>query len=501
MLGKALKMAAATALAGALVIPVATSAAGRPVAAPAPARPASAARPNILFILIDDMGFSDLSIMGNRKVQTPNMDRLARQGLLMTQFYDAAPICSASRAAFMTGEFPARNRFWNFIDTRAHDAATGQADWLDPRIPSLPRALKQIGYATGHFGKWHLGGGRDVGDAPLPAAYGFDESYVNFEGLGPRAVPTDDSLRLSKMSIALGKGPVDQMPKSKLTARFIDKALDFIGRHKHQPWFVEIWPDDVHRNWVPSAAQLAATKSKGDNADDTRFLAVLAAMDKQIGRLVDTLKASGQLTNTIIVLTSDNGPAANAIFYKRDGTPPGSAAPLRGRKNSLYEGGTRQPLIVDWPGHVPAGIRDDSTVADAVDLFPTIAAITGCARPGVQDGISLLAAWHGHPIARRPDLYWTYGAYGPYKAWTHPGLPHDRSPTFAVRSGKWKLLADGDGSHAELYDIVADPIEAHDLARRQPALVKRLTARLVGWVRSLPERPSFAKPPVEGHAS
>lgn len=157
------------------------------------------------------MGYGDLSLTGNTQVWTPNIDRLAREGLVMTQFYDAAPICSASHAGFITGQFPARNRFVTYIDSRKRNAMMGQANWLDPALQTLPRALKDAGYTTGHFGKWHLGGGWDVGDAPLPTAYGFDESYT------PRA------------------GAYRLAPALAGTSRYVDKTLAFVAKNKGRP--------------------------------------------------------------------------------------------------------------------------------------------------------------------------------------------------------------------------------------------------------------------------
>ena len=153
-------------------------------------------QPNILFILIDDLGYGDLGVTGMDRVGTPNIDALAQSGMLMTQFYMGAPICSPSRAAFMTGRFPAELGFVSFISSREHNIVMDQTDWLDPALPNLPRGLRDAGYRTGRFGKWHLRGGRDIGDAPLPGAYGFDASYTQFEGLGPRALFNEDHYSL-----------------------------------------------------------------------------------------------------------------------------------------------------------------------------------------------------------------------------------------------------------------------------------------------------------------
>lgn len=473
---------------GIVLAAVLSSCAALPAPTERPPEPAVAAKPNILFVLIDDLGFADFSVTGNRKVATPNIDRLAAEGLLMTQFYVAAPICSPSRAGLMTGQYPARNGFVSFIDSRAHNIEMGQADWLEPGLPMLPRALSQVGYATGHFGKWHLGGGRDIGEAPLPTAYGFDESYTQFEGLGPRALMIEDHARLASRSAALGKGPVDWLPKHQTTARYVDKTLDFVTRNADRPWFAQLWLDDVHDPWEPSAEQLAAVKGKGRNAAEDKFLAVLVAMDEQIGRLTAELDRRGELDDTLIVLTGDNGPTAAGRYYRDGGLPPGDAGPYRGRKASLYEGGIREPLIVRWPGHVPAGSRDGTTIAAAVDLFPTLAAITGAAPPSSADGVSLLKAWRGTPITSRPDLYWAYGGYGVAGKSPSPFLARDRSPPFAIRSGEWKLLARGDGSRAQLYNIVRDPGETNDLAATRPDIAEPLARKLADWRETLPKR-------------
>lgn len=441
-----------------------------PAEGPAKSPPRIAAQqPNILFILVDDMGFADLSLSGNRLVATPNIDALARDGMVMTQFYDAAPICSASRAGFMTGRFPARDRFVTYIHDRKRNRAFNQADWLDPSTPVLPRMLRQAGYVTGHFGKWHLGGGRDIGDAPLPTEYGFDESYTQWEGLGPRVLPSDLTNKLGQQSAELGKGPVEWLPRAEITARFVDKTLDFVGRSKDRPWFAQLWLTDMHSPWIPSAEQLAAVKGKGRTPREDQFLAVLVAMDAEVGRLVGELRKAGELDDTLIVFTSDNGPTIGA-------DTPGSAMPYRGKKASLYEGGVRQPLIVRWPGHVAAGTRDASSIVQAVDLVPTLAAIIGAPKPAGIDGIDVSAAWRGQPVTSRPDIF------------SHIARPGGEAfgPLYSIRSGPWKLLMNADGGGTELYNIAQDQEERQDRKGDSPEVAKRLSARLAQWIAGLP---------------
>lgn len=459
--------------------------------APPPQRvtPVAARQPNILFILIDDMGFADLSITGNRKVATPNLDRLANDGLLLTRFYDAAPICSPSRAGFFTGRFPAELNFVTFINDRASNAQFGQADWLDPKLPNLASTLKRAGYATAHYGKWHMGGGRDIGDAPWPTAYGFDESFTTFEGLGPRVLVSDEERKLSDQSAALGQGPFFYDRKSNLSQLYAARTLEFASKHRDQPWFVQLWLNDVHDPWAPDEAQLNEVKGKGADAEDDKYQASIVKMDRTLGNLFDRLKDAGQFENTLIVVTSDNGPTARQLYYRAGHVSPGSAGALRGRKGSLYEGGIRQPLILSWPkGITPR--RDDVTVAQAVDLLPTLANVAGAAGSAATDGMDLTPVLRGRAMRERPALYWSFGL--PTAA-RQPGGPfpeRDRAPRLAVREGKWKLLTEADGSATELYDVVADPNETTDVTAAQPKVRDRLKAKLLDWSRKLPRPPA-----------
>jgi arylsulfatase A-like enzyme len=454
---------------------------------PSAVAPAQGARPNILFILADDMGFSDLSVMGNRKVATPHLDRLAQQGVLMTRFYDAAPICSSSRAGFFTGRFPAEVSFVGITAARAKNAQLGQADWLDPKLPNLARMLKGAGYATAHIGKWHMGGGRDIGDAPWPTAYGFDESFTTFEGLGPRVLVSDEERNLSDQSAKLGQGAFSWEVKKNLTPLYGDKTIDFVTRNKDRPWFVQLWLNDVHDPWAPAAEDLATVRGKGKDADDEKFLASLVGMDRALGRVFARLEAMGEAQDTLIIFTSDNGPSPLKRYMKDGATPPGGAGDLRGRKFSLYEGGIRQPLILHWPGHVRAGHRDEKTVGHGVDLLPTLAGIAGAPVGANARGVDLAPVLAGGEVAQRPALFWAYGKEG---APDQPNLspnPRDVSPRFAVREDDWKLLMNAGGAEVQLYDLAADPNEARNLAASQPAVRDRLMAKLRGWMAGLPK--------------
>jgi arylsulfatase A-like enzyme len=421
----------------------------------------AAVPPNILFILADDMGRGDLGCYGGHQAPTPRIDQLAREGTRFTQWYAAAPICSASRTGLLTGMFPARWRITSFLHERAANRECEQVDFLDPKAPSVARALKAAGYATGHFGKWHMGGGRDVTDAPKFAAYGFDENAGTWESPEPHPDITSGDWIWK---------PTDKVKRWNRTAFFVDKALDFFKRHRDQPCFVQVWPDDVHTPWVPDDAA-----PKGDTP--ANFHPVLQEMDKQLGRLFDGLRELGLDDRTLIVFASDNGALPTFKGERSVG--------LRGSKLSLYEGGIRLPFIARWPGHVPAGRVDEETVFSAVDLLPTLCAVAGAPLPGgaALDGEDLSAALLGKAITRQRPLFWEYGRNE--TAFKYPA-GRDRSPNVAVREGAWKLLINADGTKAELYDLAADPNETKDLAAEKNDMTKRLSEAALAWRRSLP---------------
>lgn len=431
-----------------------------------PAAVFSAERPNIVFVLTDDMGYSDPSCYGGQLAPTPNIDKLATEGVRFTHFYDNAPICSPSRAAFITGMFPARWNFTTYLDKRAMNLDCEQADFLTTNAPAIARVLKAAGYKTGHFGKWHLGGGRDVTNAPPFSAYGYDEHSGTYESPEP-----DPNITATNWIWS----PQDKVKRWERTGYFVNRALDFLRRNKQQPCYVEIWPDDVHTPWVPNLEREQAAPNSWQKRD---FVKVLAEYDVQMGRLFDGLKELGLETNTLLIFTSDNGPLP-AFNHTRTGG-------LRGSKLSLYEGGIRVPFIVRWPGHTTAGRVDEQTVLEAVDLFPTFCAVAGAPLPtGYSgDGENMTAALDNRPFVPTKTIFWEYGRKS--KFFHYPGPPYDRSPHLAVREGKWKLLVNADGTGVELYDLQADENETTNLADKNSDLAKRLAAAALKWKKSLP---------------
>lgn len=444
----------------------------------------AASRPNIIFIYIDDMGYGDLSCYGNREISTPQMDRLAREGLRFTDFYVSSPVCSPSRAGVITGQYPARNRITGYIDSRWKNQQREMADFLDTAAPTIARTLQRAGYATAHIGKWHLGGGRDIGDVPLPAEYGYDKTLVAFEGLGDRVL-IRHSDELNAASARLGKGRITWVDHDyQKTPLFVDTAMAFIRDHRKQPFYVELWLNDVHDPFEARPDLMARYKRFANDKYKQQYFATIANVDESIGRLLDMLDRAGLARNTIVFLSSDNGPTDWPRYYHDFYYPPGSAGDFRGRKWSLYEGGIREPLLVRWPGHIPAGAVDSVTMTWNLDVFPTLCDLAGIALPAARlDGQDEAAAWLGRPQKRTGPLMWVYGFNS---AFLKPGNPRYRSPDLAIRDGKWKLLVNDSGSGAELYDLTSDVAEADNLADRYPAVVRRLADQVIRWWKSMP---------------
>lgn len=427
---------------------------------------AATQRPNIVFILTDDMGYGDVGCYGGKFVPTPNIDQLAKEGTKFTQFYVAAPICSPSRVGLLTGNFPARWKIHTFLQTRAGNHAANQADFLDAKAPSIARTLKSAGYVTGHFGKWHMGGGRDVKNAPGFAAYGFDEHASTWESPDP-----DPNLTASDWIWS----SQDKVKRWDRTAYFVDKSLDFLKRHKGQPCYVNLWPDDVHTPWVPDGSDLQRPHRDTDDSE-VSFDAVLREYDKQVGRFMAGLKELGLDQTTIVVFASDNGPNPDFKNVRCGG--------MRGRKGSLYEGGTSEPFIVRWTGKTPAGRVDEKTVVNGVDLFPTFCKLAGASLPShaQMDGVDVSKSFFGQNIERTKPMFWEFG--GP-KAIKRPAA-RNLSPNLAVRDGYWKLLVNEDGSRVELYDLKTDRNETKNVAEENPAIAKRLTLAALQWWKKQP---------------
>lgn len=436
---------------------------------------AAADRLNIVLVFIDDMGWGDFSCFGNEDAETPNIDRLASEGIRFEQFYVNSPICSPSRVAISTGQYPQRWRITSFLNNRKNNQERGVAQWLDPKAPMLARSLQEAGYATGHFGKWHMGGQRDVAEAPPITDYGFDTSLTNFEGMGPKLLPLTlkpgdkEPSKIWEKAEILGEG-YRWMLRSEITTGFVDAALPFIDQATaaNKPFYINLWPDDVHSPFWPPV------ETWGDGSMRRLYLSVLESMDVQFGKLFDRIQSDEALRdNTLILVCSDNGPQPGA----------GEAGPFRGYKTHLYEGGVRSPLVVWGPkllkkrNHI-----DTESVFSAIDLAPTLLALTDTEAPtGVMyDGEELTETLLGNGGSRKAPIFFR--------------RPPDRDsfygegdlPDLAVRSGKWKLLCEYDGSDPQLYDLAEDRSESNNVAPEQPTVVEELASSLLGWHKSMP---------------
>jgi len=435
-----------------------------------------ASKPNIVFILADDLGWGDPSCYGNARFHTPAIDRLAREGIRFTQYYQGGSVCSPSRCTLMTGRWPAEFRLHGHLSRAAENAQRGMAQFLDPRAATLPRLLKRAGYTTVHIGKWHLG---KPPQAPAGIAalsdYGFDEA---------RCVDAIADIK----GEAANLWNIENRPRASKV--LVEETLGVLDRIKGKPFYCELWLNDPNAPLAPSVEQMKPFRGKSTPAGFTSPLEVyagtVAEMDRQIGRLLARLDELHLAKNTLVIFSSDNGPEdieiGNATW-----SGIGSAGPLRGRKRSLYEGGIRLPFLVRWPGVTPAGEVNDATVVSGADLLPTLCELAGAAIPedvrATLRGQSVVAAVKGNKSLRRSvPLFWEWR----FRVYNHPW---NRSPILAIRDGQWKLLLNPDRSRVELYDIPADPSEQNNLAAQHAELVARLAQRALAWQKTLPEGP------------
>ena len=438
------------------------------VTAPRTLRAAGTPRPNIVFIFADDWGWGDLSCHGHPYLKTPHIDRLAREGTDFTRFTVASGVYSPSRTAVMTGHFPARYNIDGHFAWPENNAQRNMPDWLDPKTPTLPKLLQSAGYATAHFGKWHLSNDM-IPDSPLPHAYGYDE-YAAFNCAGEQMPVHEDA----RNAIA-----------------FIERSAT-AGR----PFFVNLWVHEPHTPFhtVPKYEwRFRHLKNRADQI----YASVLSHADDRIGELLAALDRLQLTRNTLVLFSSDNGPARTTkpapLELQYDtatgagwgiGASKGVTHGRKGFKAALFEGGINVPFIARWPGRIPAGKVDGSSLLSAVDLLPTLCELAAAPLPvGYQaDGISQVHAFMGTAsTTRSKPLFWRMGGGkdSPFHWANH-----------AVVDQQWKLLATADARRVELYDIAADALETRDLASEQPGVVAHLLARLEDWKRTLPAGPS-----------
>lgn len=423
-------------------------------------------KPNIVFIFADDWGWGDLGCHDHPYLKTPNLDRLASQGAEFRQFTVASGVCSPSRAAVMTGQFPARHCIHGHFATVKSHQQRGMPDWLDPQAVLLPRLLQQAGYSTAHFGKWHLTNIM-VKDAPLPSEYGYD-AYGAFNCSGPQ-MPVHDDV---KNSIA-----------------FIEKSVA-----AKKPFFINLWVHEPHTPHYPKPEYLA--KFADLKEPDQIYAAVLAHADARIGELLGTLDRLKIADNTLVIFSSDNGPENTGPASRRktddESTGPGfgsfasvgTTGGHRGRKRSLLQGGVGVPFIVRWPGRIKPGAIDATTPLTAVDLLPTLCSIAGAALPTdyKPDGVDQSAALLGEPSpTRSKPIYWQ---------WKSARKTGTNWPTLAVRTDRWKLLFGKEPEQVELFRFPKDRLEKVDLHETKGTEVAELQSLLTDWAAELPTQPN-----------
>ena len=402
---------------------------------------APADRPNVVLIVADDLGINDLSCYGRKDQPTPNLDRLAAAGTRFTSAYAAQTVCSPTRAALMTGKSPARLKITTFLPGRG-DAPSQKLLQAKIRLQlpleetTIAERLRGVGYATGFFGKWHLGGPRFG-----PKQQGFDVAH---EGRAATTPSADEG----------GKGEYD------LTRH----ALEFVSENKDRPFFVYLCHNNPHIPLAAQADRVAAAKG----AFNPLYAAMIATLDDSVGRVVDGLDRLGLAGNTVVIFTSDNG----GLHVPELRDPPATHnSPFRAGKGFVYEGGLRIPLIVRWPGKVPAG-RVVSTPVISTDWTPTLMDLCHAARSPADglDGVSLAPLLLGGELAPRP-LFWHFPHYS----------NQGNRPSGAMREGDWKLVEQFEDGGAELYDLANDPGETKDLAAARPDVTRRLRDELAAW--------------------
>lgn len=419
----------------------------------AAAAPAAASRPNIVFLLIDDMGWPDVACYGHPFHETPTIDALARQGMKFTDFYAATPVCSSTRCTIQAGQNAARVGITDFIPGHMRPFEKLVVPPIENALPTHLRTpadqLGEAGYGTGYFGKWHLGHGPEH----RPEAFGYQET----------------ARTLGK---AFRQWRKDQDPGPKRMDLLTDQAIYFIEEHQDEPFFLTVSHHAVH---IPIEAREATvakyeTKPKPEReVINAGYAAMIEDLDRSVARILDTLARLDLQQETVVIFTSDNGGLRQ--IYTGVGDIVSTNAPLRDEKGTLYEGGIRVPMIVRWPGVIQPGTVCDEP-ATTIDLLPTFCEIAEAPLPPNQtlDGNSLTPLLND-PQARldREAIYFHYPHY------------HHSRPAGAIRMGEWKLIEFFDGSPRELYNLAEDLGETHNVAEEHPQVARRLAAKLAEW--------------------
>ena len=445
---------------------------------------AAALQPNVILILVDDLGWMDLSCQGSRYYETPNLDRLASEGMRFTNAYAACAVCSPTRAAVQTGRYPARLGVTDWIRSRFQGGAipldkinpsgfTGgkrkflvpkNALWMESEEVTIAELLKPSGYVTCHIGKWHLGA-----DDWYPQKQGYDFNYGGCDYGQPPSY--FDPFNQPKHRHAMIRAGIPHLPGRKsgqyLSDREAEEAVAFIEKHKDKPFFLNMDNYAVHTPIQAKAGVTAKYKEKTPtHQKNAKYAAMVESVDDCAGRIVTALEKHGIADRTMIIFTSDNGGLMG----------PTNNAPLRSGKGYAYEGGIRVPLLIKWPGVVKPGTTSAAPVT-SVDYFPTISEVTGIGLPYDRaiDGLSLVKHLRsqGKQKLDRDAIYWHF-----------PHYRHNPGPYSIIREGDWKLIKFYEGP-MELFDLKNDLGEARNLASAMPGKVRELEGRLLAHLKSV----------------
>jgi len=395
-------------------------------------------QPNIIVVMADDMGWGDSAIYGHKTIKTPNLDKLASQGVKFTQSYSAAGVCSPSRSAILTGRTPYRNGVWR------HLSGNNQAHLRTSEI-TYPSLFKKAGYTTGHFGKWHLLSKQQFQKEgyPHPNAHGYDYWFATQNNAIPSHKNPNNFVRNHK--------PVGEL-KGYSAPLVADEAIKWLeqGRDKTKPFIMSMWFHEPHK---PIATDIKfSSLYPNETAQNQKYFGNISQMDFALGELMKVLDQQGVSENTLLMFTSDNGPV------KAVG---GTTGGLRGLKRADFEGGIRVPFLVRWPGQIKAGSENDTPIIGS-DIFTTVLAVAGIEIPKDRtiDGVNFLPALKGKELHRTTPLFWR----------THVSSAKDR---VAMRIGDWKIVGNDTLTEFMLFNVQIDWQEKNDLAKAMP---KKLTA-------------------------
>lgn len=409
---------------------------------------AAAPRPNIVVLLCDDLGYGDLGCFANAHVRSPNLDRLAAEGLKLTHCYSASPVCSPSRAGLMTGRVPNRLGIRDWIPANS-------GIFLRPAEVTIAQRLKAAGYRTCHAGKWHLNSKTD-GSEPAPGDFGFDHWLYTQNNAAPNHLNPTNFIRNGTRAGRL-EGPSSHV--------VVAEALRFLEANRGQPFFLNLWFHETHE-LVAAADEFLKLYPEETNLDRRHYYADVSQMDAAVGKLLKYLDDHGLRDNTLVFFSSDNGPET-LNRYKTATRSYGSPGPLRGMKLHVTEAGYRVPGIVRWPGHIKPGSVSTEPVG-SVDLLPTLCALAGAKLPEGRalDGADLSPLFDGKPVKRPHPLYWQYD-FAISKPWV-----------VAMRDGPWKLLANAALDQFELYNVADDAGEKTNRATQEPERVRRMASEM-----------------------